>query len=241
MQSTDTDDLVIRTIQEHYDSHDSPFYLAALGELFRDNNIPIPDGVRFKDYLKIRFAERLVIVQDAENPARIAIAPPEKESQVREQLADQVSDRAEDSSIDHARLPFALIAAFCKATLPGAKLYFRVTRPFRYETGQTILDDDYIEIEDRFRPAHIVGQSVHKLSPQEKQTIYEHIDRWAVDKSLDLRKIYYDRGARAREFRGDSDDPNGNALVRLINAQEPDLREHIRIPGDIAITLMQIR
>ena len=110
MSPQDTDHLITEAIQDHYKNNDSPFYLAELGKLFHTHHIEIPAGVRFKDYLKSRFHDRFVVVQDTEDPARIAIAPLEKESVVLQQLSHHPSTVGDESAIIHARLPFALVA-----------------------------------------------------------------------------------------------------------------------------------
>ena len=241
MSTRDTDQLVLEEIQNHYRDKDSPYYLAELGKFFRLKEIDIPQGVRFKDYLRDQFYGRLVVVQDPRTPAKIAIAPPEKQLRVQQQLSTQHSESTDDARIDHSRLPFALIAAFCKLPLPGTRIYFRVTKPFRYETRMQVPDDNYIEIEDQFRPLPLAGKSVHELSHGDKQTIYEYIEKWAAQKGIDLRDLYYNRGAESTRKTEGSTDAKANALLRLINAQEPELKARIRIPGDIASILMRLQ
>ncbi len=240
MNSQDIDDLVLTAVQAHYAEHDTPFYLAELGNLFRERNIDLPPGVRFKDYLSSRFHGRLVVIQDPEIPARIAIAEPERESAIRRQLSGQRMELSDDSEIDYERLPFALIAAFCKVPLPNERVFFRTTTPFRYETLTHPPDDNYVEINDSFRPTPLAGKSVHALSLSDKQTIYSCIEKWADTNAVDLTSLYYDRSSqRSQQERGHGETAH-NALQRLINAQEPELKGRIRIPGDIASTLMRL-
>lgn len=236
MPSQNEDQLIIDAVEEHYATHGSPYYLAELGKLFRSEGIEIPHGVRFKDYLKSRFHGRLVVVQDVDNPARIAIAPPEKEQDVLQRLSGQYQDTLDDSSVDYARLPFALIAAFCKVPLPGGHVYFHIESPFHYRTSANAPDDSYVRIDDRFRIRSFEGKSVHKLSPSEKQQIFQQIENWAKENSLDLRNLYYDSSMRSTTSQKESGD---NALKRLLNAQDPELRRRLRIPGDIADLLMR--
>ena len=240
MESKDTDRVVLKAVLEHYREHDTPYYLAELGKLFRSENIDIPEGVRFKDYLKSRYHGSLVVVQDTDEPAKIAIAPPEKEQRVLQQLAGESSVTLGDSSIDHARLPFALIAAFCKVPLPGERVYFRIAKPFRYETWPQAPGSDYVEIAEQFRPLSLAGKSVHDLSYIEKQMIYEQIDKWADANSIDQRVLYYNSGKKAAVLTRQMGGAEENALQRLIDAQEPELRGRIRIPGDIASALMRL-
>ena len=236
LSSQNEDQLIIGAVEEHYATHDSPYYLAELGKVFRSKDIEIPHGVRFKDYLKIQFQGRLVVVQDADNPERIAIAPPEKEYDVLQRLSGQYRDTPDDSSVDYERLPIALIAAFCKVPLPGAHVYFHIKPPFHYRTSTNAPDDSYVPIEDRFRLQSFEGKSVRELSDKDEQQIFQQIEKWAKEKSLDLRDLYYDRNRRSTASPKDSE---GNALARLLNAQEPELRRRLRIPGDIADLLMR--
>ena len=240
MAYMNTDELIIDAVKKHYENHDSPYYLAEIGQWFRSQKIEIPEGIRFKDYLISRFHGRLVVVQDEDNPAKIAIAPPEIQLRVKQQLSGVVTVEPDDSKIDHSRLPFALIAAFCKVPVPGTQIYFRVTMPFRYETRMQAPDDTYIEIDDQFRPSSLAGKSVHDLSYDDRQTIYEYIEKWAAAKSFNLQHFYYDRGSKSARSARHPVRSDENALQRLINAQEPELRERIRIPGDIASTLMRL-
>ena len=236
MSLSDTDQLVMDQVEKHYENSDSPYYLAELGLFFRSQNIEVPEGVQFKDYLKIRFNQRLIVVQDEKAPAKIAIATPEKAEIVERQLAGVGSDLPGSSRIDYARLPFSLVAAFCKIPQPGNRLYFRIRRPFQYRTSPDRPDDNYVEIEDQFRPTNLAGTAVREISLEAKRTIYQHIERWAEAHSIDLRTMYFDLGTNlGGQYSRKADD---NALQRLIDAQEPEMRNRIRIPGDIASTLM---
>ena len=240
MTSQNIDELVLKAVQAHYAEHNTPFYLAELGNLFRSHNVELPAGVRFKDYLSSRFHGRLAVIQDPEIPARIAIAEPERESAVRRQLSGQGIDLSEDSEVDYERLPIALIAAFCKVPLPNTRVYFRTTKPFRYETLMRPPDDSYVAIDDSFRPTSLAGKSVHALSLSDKQTIHASIEKWADTNAVDLRSLYYDRSPQKDQQARGRGEAAHNALQRLINAQEPELKGRIRIPGDIASTLMRL-
>ena len=240
MSTQDIDELIVKEIERHYETNDSPYYLAELGVYFREQNIEVPVGIQFKDYLRIKFDQRLTVIQDEDTPAKIAIAPLERAAHVREQLSKTPTIHLDDSRIDYGRLPFALVAAFCKVPLPGTRLYFKVAKPFRYETRVHAPDDQYIEIEDRFRPQSLAGKPVGELSSGDRREIYERITKWAEEKELDLRTLYYDTRPRNFSTSPVSDQLAGNALQRLIDAQEPELRSRLRIPGDIAGTLMRL-
>ena len=240
MSLQDTDLQIIKAVTDHYETHESPYYLAELGKFFRDNHIPVPEGVRFKDYLKSRFHERLIIVQDEENPARIAIAPPENKEAVLQQLSGQSSVALDDSHIDYTRLPFALIAAFCRIPLPDTQVYFRTIPPFRYQVQKKAPEDGYIEIGEKFRLTSFAGKSVYELSPSDKRSIFQQIEKWAEEKSLDLRDFYYDSGSRSIVREKVLVETGDNALQRLLNAQNHELRRRLQIPGDIADVLMRL-
>ena len=240
MTSQDVDTLVVKAVEDHYAESNSPLYLAELGNVFRNSGIEIPSGVRFKDYLISRFHNSFSVIQDPDIPARIAIALPGNESLIRRQLAGHGMDLGTDSKIDFSRLPVALLAAFCKVPLPNTQVYFRTTKPLRYETLLRPPDSSYLEIDNEFRPLSLAGKSVYELSLSEKQTIHSCVAKWADAKSIDLRSLYYDGGHARHGRKGQDREASHNALQRLINAQEPEMRLHIKIPGDIASTLMRL-
>ena len=240
MSSQDTDQLIIESVHHHYEENDSPYYLAKLGEFFRANNIATPVGVRFSDYLKSRFHGRLDIIQDEQVPAKIAIAPIDLRQRVLGQLSDQSSHPVGNSEVDYTRLPLALIAAFCKLPLPGSQVYFRVVKPFRYQTGTRQPNSDFVEIDERFRPAALANRSVYDLSLDEKRRIFQCIRKWAEANSVELGSLYYDSRSRPVASMGKPSGDGTNALERLISAQDPELRDRFRIPADIASKLMQL-
>ena len=240
MATKNTDQLVVEEVERHYKETDSPYYLADLGVFFREQNIDLPTDIQFKDYLRIRFSDSLVVVQDEDTPARIAIAPPDKVDHVRDQLSGNLLTSLDDSKVDYKRLPFSLVAAFCKVPLPGTRLYYRTIKPYRYEIRVHAPEDGYIEIEDRFRPPSLAGKPVGELSSNDKREIYDRINTWAEANKLELRALYYDTRLRDASISNDPGQMASNALQRLIDAQEPDLRSRLRIPGDIAGTLMRL-
>ena len=240
MSTQDSDKMVMDEVNSHYESTDAPYYLAELGKFFREKEIEVPEGVQFKDFLKSRFYHSLVVLQDANNPAKIAIAPPEKRELILRQLKGQSPAVPGESEIDLARLPLALFAGFCKVPLPGARVYFRTIRPFRYVTLPEAPDASYVEIDERFRPSAFAETSVHSLSDDDKAAIFEHVKDWADVKSIDLRTLYYDHGMTLAKSTVLPGVPATNALQRLIDAQEPELSDKLRIPGDIASILMRL-
>ena len=240
MSSVDQDQLVIEEVHRHYKDSQTPYYLAELGVFFRENNIDVPSGVKIKDYLKSRFVDRLFVIQDSEVPAKIAVATPEVEERVRQQLADRIPKAIPGAKIDFGRLPFSLISAFCARRSPETQVYYRIVRPLRYVVSSTAPDDTYILIDEEFRPSHLEGLFFQNLSAEDKRTIYDRIELWAKAKNIDLHGIYF--GAKSRSS-GPESLPSGsssNALERLVEAQAPELRRGILIPGDIAVALMQL-
>ena len=240
MSSVDQDQLVMEEVRRHYGVSQTPYYLAELGIFFRNHQIDLPSGVRFKDHLKNRFAGRLVIIQDSEVRAKIAVATPDVEDHVRQQLADRLPEASFGATIDFERLPFSLISAFCTRRTPGSQVYFRTVRPFRYVALPTAPDNTYVLIDEDFRPSNLEGSYFQDLSAEDNRTIHECIEKWAKAKGIDLRTIYFD--TRPGSFRRESmvSATSSNALQRLVEAQELELRRKITIPGDIAVALMHL-
>lgn len=235
MSADKHDKLVIQEVKKHYEATNQPFHLADLGIFFRTNEIEIPEGVQFKDYLKVRFQGRLAVVQDPNTPARIAIALFGKRDEVLQRLTGEFEK--DSKSVDFNRLPFALVVAFVKSPMPGSRVFFRTSWPFRYTIATNAPLQEFVEIDREFQPSSLRGAQADALSHRDKQKVYEHIEKWAEAKSLDLRTLYYDQSsAHGIDRVGDVDAPL-NALQRLVNAQEPDLRDKFRIPSDIASLL----
>ena len=240
MSSDNQDQLVIEEVRRHYRNSQTPYYLAKLGVFFRENNIDVPTGVRVKDYLKNHFVDQLCVIQDSEVPAKIAVATREVEDSVRQQLADRSTEASIGAPIDFGRLPFSLISAFCVLRPSGSQVYFRTVRPFRYVVSPTAPDNPYVLIDENFRPSNLAGSFFQNLSAEDKRTIYASIEGWAAAKNIDLLTLYFDTrsGSFGREPMAST--TSSNALHRLVEAQVPELRRKITIPGDIAVALMHL-
>ena len=237
---TDQEQSIIEEVERHYRDSTSPYYLSGLGEYIRSHGIEVPAGMRLKDFLSGTFEGRLLVVQDENVPAKIAIATPEQEDRVTQLLSNRSSPEHEDADLDFSRLPFALMAAFCIASDSGNRVFFRTLRPLRYVIRQSPPDQSHIEIDPQFRPSLADAPSVHNLSESERRGIYQRIVDWAGSKGLDLKSFYYDaRPARiGRPISATSS--STNALQRLVEAQEPSFQRQVRIPGDIAVALMKL-
>ena len=240
MLAEDKMQIVIDEIQKHYDEQTQPYYLAELGQFFKSKNIEIPAGKRFKDFLAESFRGRLVVVQDPDVPARIAIALPDKSEHVQEQLAGRFLTTPGRPPIEVNRLPFSLIAAFCQKPNPSLSVYYRTIRPTRYAIESLAPDSSYIEIADNFRLLVPEGMSIHELPNEFKQDIYRRISEWAAINSVNLEAIYVKEKGRTSISDINRRILISNALQRLIEAQEPELRKRVHIPGDIALLLMGI-
>ena len=232
--------VVIDEIQRHYDEQSHPYHLAALGQFFRSKNIEIPSGKQFKDFLAESFQGCLVVVQDPAVRARIAIALPDRSEQVQEQLAGRFLSTPGRPAIGVNRLPFSLIAAFCQKPTSGLRVFYRTTRPSRYVIGSMAPDDSYVEIGENFRQPLPERASVYDLSIEVRQDIYRRISEWAGFQNINLEAIYVNERGSTPTVDNNRRIKMPNALQRLIEAQEPELRKKIQVPGDIALVLMRI-
>ena len=240
MISEEAKQFIISEVHEHYDKRAHPYYLAELGQFFRSNDIEIPTGRRFKDFLAENFQNSLVITQDPIVPAKIAIALPENYAQVQEQLAGRFAPSVGRHPIEVNRLPFSLIAAFCQWPSTGLQVYYRPVRPARYVVGSQPPDDSFVEIAEHFRHSLAEGVSIRDLTIEDKQAIYARISEWTSTQNVNLESIYIQTSGRSSTSGARSESLVSNALQRLIEAQEPDIRKMVQIPGDIALALMRI-
>ena len=240
MLSPDQEQLIISEIERRYAERSHPYYLAELGQFFRSQGIAIPAGKRFKDFLSEIFQGRLVVVQDPNVPAKIAIALLHNREQVQQQLTEPFLSAPGHSPIEVNRLPFSLIAAFCKKPDSGNRVYYRTVHPCRYAVGSLAPNDSYVEIDEQFRQSIPEGTSVHELSSEVKQEIYHRISEWAAAQNINLETMYVGERGRLQSSGSNRMIPISNALQRLIAAQEPELRKRIQVPGDIVLALMSL-
>lgn len=232
--------IVLDEIRRHYDGLSQPYYLAGLGQFFRSEGIEIPSGKRFKDFLSESFSDSLVIIQDPDVPAKIAIALPQNSKEVQEQLFGRFLPTSGRPPIEVNRLPFSLIAAFCQVPNSGLRVFYRAIRPSRYVIGSIAPDNSFVEIGANFRKPLPEGISLHELSAEVKQDIYRRISEWAAFQDFDLEAIYLNEKGRTTSQKDTRADRSSNALRRLIEAQEPEIRKKISVPGDIALALMAL-
>jgi hypothetical protein len=232
---------IYREVKEHYDGSSHPYYLSRVGTFMAENKISKAPSVSLKDYLSEIFKERLPIVQDPTVPARVAITTPETKEQVTAQIVGKSQAALGISEVDHRRLPFALLAAFCKPLTEGKRLFFRTAQPFRYHADfERPADPTYIEIDPDFLIPSLWGKDAKSLSEEERVEINRKIGEWSRNKSINLQSLYVKQGDRDLAPRGQRTLSSDNALQRLIAAQDPELRDRIRIPLDIADALMRI-
>ena len=232
--------LVLDEVRRHYQEQSQPYYLAELGQFFRSKDVAVPAGKRFKGFLLEAFRGRLEIVQDSLVPARIAIALPENREQVQQQLAGRLLATPDGPPIEVNRLPFSLIAAFYQQPESGNRVYYRTVRPFRYAIAPMPPDDSFVEVDEQFRQSPPVGTSIREISSDARQETYRRIGEWAATKAIDLENIYVHREARLPSSSTRHALSMSNALQRLIEAQEPEIRKRIQVPGDIALALMRM-
>lgn len=240
MSSVNPDQLVIEEVRRHYEKSRSPYYLAVLGEFLRSQQIDIPAGVKLKDYVQDNFKDQLSIVQDRDMPAKIAVTLPDNQEHIRQQLVPRYLAATDNPAIDLDRLPFSLRVAFCIVPPVGTQVYFRTVGPFRYAFGSSAPDDTYIAIEDMYRPSGLRGSLVQNHSAEDKREVYQHIEKWANVKDIDLASIRYNTGSASFRPTNKLNPSATNALQRLVEAQDADLRNKILIPGDIAVALMRL-
>lgn len=96
-----------------------------------------------------------------------------------------------------------------------------------------------LKIDEQFRRQIPKERSIHDLPAGVKQNIYRRISEWAVARNVDLESIYLDRRRRPPGSRVGHRMLATNALQRLIEAQEPEIRR-IQVPGDIVLIPMYL-
>ena len=206
----------------------------------RTAEITVPPGQRFKNFLSETFQDSLVVVQDPTVRAKIAIALPEGSEQVRQQLSETNPSMPGGAQIAFSRLPFSLILAFCQTPDSGNRVYYRIVWPYRYVVGPAAPNGPYREIGEQFRRPIPEGASVRELSNSVKQEIYLRISKWAAEEEINLETLcIVERGHAPLPVHRQANPPS-NALRRLIESQDLELRKRFHIPSDVALALMDM-
>ena len=186
MLSDDKLKLISDEIRSYYSVHTQPYYLSTLGEFLRSKDVVRPLGMRLKEFLTEFFASELIVVQDPTVNAKIAIALPDNQDQIKQQLAGQFPSSHGRAPIGVARLPFSLIAAFCQVPEAGQRVYYRTVRPCRYTISSVAPDDSYVEIGEHFLKSVPEGISIREFSYGAREDIYHSIGDWAAAQNVNL-------------------------------------------------------
>ena len=235
------DDPIVKEVVRHYSESEKPYHLAELGVFLNHEKIPMPDGIKLKDFLQKTYPSKLEIIQDPNTPARIAVALPSNNEKIRSKiLGDEFSFGLD--GFDARRLPFSLIAAFCRVPPVGKHLYYRIIPPFHYIVAETPRGDqgEYLLIDDSSPPAQVRGVDPYALSPEDLHGVYAKIVEWAQSKGIDPRSLRVSEEKTHLDMSPTSGGAGSNALQRLIEAQEPNLRSQIRVPMDIIAALIRL-
>ena len=220
-------------MEQHYrDYPDRPYFASELGKRIRELRLSIPSNVRVINYIRSRLADRVLVVQDPQTPARIAVARPYNVQKVQ-RIVEGKNHIFEIHNVRLGKLPFALLAAFCRAPKEGMRTFFHLKKPFRYELCNTAPDMDYVEIPQSYQPEALRGADVHRLGEVERLELYRHIVQWSNDCDIDLHRLYIDEmDKRSAGVRNRRILPK-NALERLLFMQDEEIRSWIRIPADL--------
>lgn len=237
MSPGEIDKLILEEINRHYGENETPYYLAKLGDFIQSNDkIVLPSKTQLSDYIRIRFLESLSLIPHPKDSKILIVAPEAFRDTVKEKLSK--SPQLNEDLESYSRLPNALFVAFCIDPPQGENIYFHTIRPFVYQVAAAPSDNYYIEIESEFRPAHIRGRHLSSLSREERGELQEQVKRWSERHSIDLQTLHYDKQDHRIPHRFARHDGSENALSRLIEAQDVNLRKRIKIPSDIAALLL---
>lgn len=228
---------ILKEITDHYKGNDKPLFLSSLGSFISEQNIDISPATSLQQFVALTFGDTVKIVQHPEIKARIAVSTPEAEKRVLEQIYPSKTDSLSDD-IYIKKLPFSLFVAFCVTPNEGKHLYYRIKPKFLYFfSDKEEPGDSCVEITQDDQPLDYRSISGKELSDSQKLTILPFIKKWAKANNIELQNIVIEpRKSRHSNIGVDED----NALFRLLNAQDEDIRNRINIPADIAMTLMKL-
>jgi hypothetical protein len=220
-------DRIFDLVKAHYDVSSEPLFLSQLGILSRKEGLLT--GARgsggLKELLRA-LGDRVRVVPTAGKVGRDAVALPANAAQVERTLAD--GGRFDADRFD--ALPRSLQIAFCVRTDDGERVFVETGRSYRYKKVPTGEEPPagMVLLDERFR---LPGLRLQDASPAKKGLLWEQFRDWCEAAGLSSDRFTDDRRpSQSRDF---------NALRRLLDAQTPEVRAKLTIPGDIIELLLR--
>lgn len=232
----ETRDAVIGLAERHYEKFDRPLFLASVGQYLRDQNLwPFEGETRtLKEWLQSLDPD-LVVVQDEQSPARVAIVTPEKADVVKETLLLLRSTQLIQA------LARPVLLAFCIRGHEEQPVYLTQRPPFRFTLVEPADPQNYLVISPEFRQPGVHLRAAAQMPTGDVTALGAAIEQWAIARGVDLSTL---TKAAAEAGRGTGEEPTAgtlSALDRLIAAQRPNLRPDLVVPADIAALLSRHR
>lgn len=233
---TESRDAVIGLAERHYEKSDRPLFLASVGQYLRDQNLwPFEGETRtLKEWLQ-SLEPDLVVIQDEQSPARVAVVTPDKAAVVEQTL---LLLRATQLVQALAR---PVLLAFCIRGHEDQPVFLTRTPPFRFTLIEPADPQNYWVIAPEFRQPGVHLRAVAQMPAGAISALGAAIERWALAQGVDLATL---TKAAAETERGIGEEPTAgtlSALDRLIAAQRPALRADLVVPADIAALLSRHR
>ncbi len=220
-------DRIFDLVKAHYDVSSEPLFLSQLGILGRKEGLLT--GVRgsggLKDLLRA-LGDRVRVVPTAGRAGRDAVALPSNAAQVERTLAD--GGRFDADRFD--ALPRSVQIAFCVSTDESERVFVETGRSYKYKkvpngeeppAGMVLLDE-------RFR---LPGLRLQGASQGRKGLLWRHFQEWCEAAGLSSDQF--------TDERRHSQSRDVTPLRRLLDAQTPEVRAKLTIPGDIIELLLR--
>lgn len=209
---SDLKELMSRIRQVYEGLPQRPLLMATLGSALRSEGIDLPPNCKLSNILSRM--DDLTVIADADRP-----------------LIKYVVERPESEAKPSLRR--SLARAFTLSIPEGKKIYFKITAPFEYRIDDTAPSKSFVEIEEHYRLPHLENR--YEKNPEADEQLRETIKKWAEHSNVDNKALYFTHAVPQ------TDATANNMLYRLLEAQSPEVRKNMRIPGDIAHTLASMK
>ena len=223
-------DRISELVQKHYEASDRPFLLAELGSHLVAEFGPLRDNLGGMSLAEaIAGIPEMALVRHSDIPQRIAVATVVNKTRIQDGLEKRTPPVA-TMSFDPKRLQRAIVYAFQQDPGEEEEVYISARPPLRFQVIRKLTDPDEHNLllipKDLISPNN-PPERLENLSPEKRITIVSNMKTWLKDINIPLQNFY---------FYGTSGDA-GNLLLRLIDAQPPDIRARLLIPADVILKL----
>jgi hypothetical protein len=223
---------ILKYVNDRYERLGTPILLSTIGVAFRkefDNFKKLYGNTTLGDFIRSHLSTELRFPESREAGPRAAVEPiPNSDRPIKRSSPQTAARRFAHEGLQS--YPGALVIAFCLKPSEDTDVYFSIQPPFRYTeipARDPAPGQNYRLIERELR----IGKRSADLTSEDMALLNDRIAKWLSGTGMDSTFRHGGRPSRVAPLVSPA---ATNALSRLMEAQRPEVREKLLIPGDIA-------